>query len=131
MTYKKKAGVKISEHFNSGEFDCPCDNCSTTLIDHELIIRLEKLRVALGTSLHVNSGYRCTDYQMVLKQKGYDAALVSQHTQGKAADIQTGVHTGKELEEAARKVGFTSVGVGKHFVHLDIREGNHSWKYTY
>lgn len=129
-TYKKGVKVQLSPHFASTEFDCPCNNCKETLIDDHLVSRLELARNDLATSVHVNSAYRCSDYQLVLKHRGYEAAKNSQHVLGKAADIQTGVHTGPELEEAARKAGFTSVGVGKNWVHVDTREGHHAWKYS-
>jgi uncharacterized protein YcbK (DUF882 family) len=130
--YAKLDVEPVGLHFKSYEFDCPCDNCGKTLIDQDLVIKLDKMRGLLGCSLKITSGYRCQHYQDVLKAKGYETAkTVSQHTLGKAADVTTGVHTGQELADVARAAGFKAIGTGKHFVHVDTRPGPHKWSYGY
>lgn len=133
-TYPKKAGVKLSEHFSSSEFDCPCGHCDSTLIDETLIDRLEKTRGTLGTPLRINSGYRCARYQEELRLRGYETATgVSQHELGRAADIMSakdGVG-GIEIESAARASGFRAVGVGHSWCHVDLRDDkDRRWEYT-
>jgi uncharacterized protein YcbK (DUF882 family) len=131
-TYPKGSNEQLCAGFKAYEFDCPCDYCKETPIDDELVLRLQELRELLGFPIKITSGYRCERYQNELKARGYETAKgISQHQLGKAADIKTGHHTGKELEAAARKVGFLAVGVGKEFIHVDLRPEHHSWAYSY
>lgn len=120
-----------SLHFRAAEFDCKCTDCKETLIDTELIDKLEAMRGILRSFLKITSGYRCSSYQEQLRLRGYETSVgPSQHQLGKAADITNGVSMGFELEEAARKAGFKSVGVGKDFIHVDLRPEVRRWKYT-
>lgn len=132
-TNKKGSDQFASAHFRSSEFDCPCLECKETLIDDELLLRLDMLREYLGFPIKVTSGYRCEHYQLKLKEEGYEtAAGVSQHTLGYAADIKTGHHNGIELEIAARRCGFKAVGVGEHWIHVDLRwDRDRRWIYSY
>ena len=128
--YKKGSNTKLSDHFNSNEVDCKCSECSETLIDSELIVRLERMRTLTGP-LSITSGYRCQAYQDALRKAGFEtAAGVSQHTLGRAADVLNGVMLGAELEHCARKVGFECVGVGRTWVHVDLRPGPKRWFYS-
>ena len=132
-TYKKQQGDWISDHFISDEFDCPCDGkCTTTLIDTDLIEKLEAVRKALGKALRINSGYRCQAYQDELRLRGYETSSgVSTHTLGKAADIMCEGVTGVSLEEVARASGFRAVGVGSNFIHVDTRnDRDRRWSYN-
>src|SRR4051812_44107418 len=99
-TFQKKSPEKLCEYFVASEFDCPCGACSRTIIDEELVAKLTKLRLSLGAT-HINSGYRCQRYQDELRLRGYETALgVSQHTLGKAADVQPYTETpGAEIEK--------------------------------
>ena len=131
IEYKKGTDTQLSTHFTSREFDCPCSDCTKTLIDKELVSHLEAVRTSLGSVLHITSGYRCSSYQAQLKLRGYETASgISQHTLGKAADVSNGVMTGMELEGYARKVGFRAVGVGNHWIHVDMRsDKDRRWAY--
>lgn len=137
-SYPKGIETQISEHFKSTEFDCHCSvpTCNITGIDSGLISLLEKLRSVSGGPIRINSGYRCAQEQAALKAKGYEtAAGVSQHQLGGAADIMfTGAHEstpGTQIEALARQAGFTSVGVGHNWCHVDIRAGYRRWEYKH
>ena len=129
--FTKKAGVQISPNFNSDEFDCPCDKCDHTLIDEDLVSKLQALRDLTGASLHINSGYRCQAHQDALTASGAETAKgVSQHTLGKAADVKVEGLSGPDLEVKARDVGFMAVGVAKTWCHLDLRiDKERTWYY--
>lgn len=77
--------MKITEHFDSKEFDCkdgtpyPPKWIETRL--RPLCEALEALRDIFGP-IHINSGYRTPAYN-----KKVGGALFSQHCQGRAADI--------------------------------------------
>lgn len=132
MIYAKGKSIQLSNHFVSKEFDCPCNDCKQTVVDITLVSHLEAMRTILGSKLRITSGYRCPEYQVQLRLRGYETAKgVSQHELGKAADITNDVAPGHELEDAARKAGFLAVGVGKNWVHVDTRLGkSRSWKYS-
>lgn len=130
IKYDKRDRKSLSLHFSSNEFNCPCSDCKETLVSDTLVERLEKMRVDLGVQLHVTSGYRCKGYQEQLRLRGYETATgISQHELGNAADISNGVLRGDELAEAAEKAGFTCIGVGKTWCHLDVRPGPKRWSY--
>jgi uncharacterized protein YcbK (DUF882 family) len=133
--YPKKAKVKISDNFNSSEFDCPCSHCDSTLIDDRLIERLQRTRGILGVPLQINSAYRCKDYQEDLRRRGYETASgISQHELGGAADVMRAGDShlsGEALEKAARKAGFKAVGVSTVWIHADVRDDKERrWEYV-
>ena len=122
-TFFKGDHTKLSPSFSAYEFDCKCDDCRATIIDLDLIDKLQKMRDSIGTKLVISSGYRCPSYQQQLRLRGYETAKgVSQHTLGKAVDVNNGVATGAELESYAREAGFKAVGVGKTWIHIDLRD---------
>lgn len=122
LNLEKGSLNKLSPNFKSFEFDCPCSKCSVTLVDEDLISNLQKLRNYLKFSIVITSGYRCSDYQKVLTDRGLPTAKgISQHELGKAADISCEGFSGIVLEDAARKCGFVSVGVGSNWIHVDLR----------
>ncbi len=133
IKYTKGSSARVGRHFKAHEFDCPCTHCEGTSIDPELVKLLDKLRDALRSPIQITSAYRCDWYQSDLKRRGYETAKgLSTHQMGQAADLLSGSLTGAELEAAARKVGFRAVGVGKKFVHVDMRsDKDRRWKYTY
>lgn len=120
--YPKGSLERISEHFAAKEFDCPCSNCARTWIDDLLPKRLDAMREQAGSAILITSGYRCEKHQDELKAKGYETASgLSTHEMGKAADIRTGKHSGAELETLARNAGIRAVGIGKTWIHIDLR----------
>lgn len=137
LQYKKQEARQISEHFNSNEFDCTCDQCKITLVSIPMVTALELLRTNLNTPIKITSGYRCANKQNQLRLMGYETSKgTSTHELGEAVDITNGIALGLELEEAAQKAGFSSIGVGKHWVHVDMRDfGNTNvkrrWSYGY
>jgi uncharacterized protein YcbK (DUF882 family) len=134
LQYKKKEGRKLSDHFISDEWDCPCDKCVFTLIDLTLVERLEQVRALLSAPIRINSGYRCASYQAELKARGYETAVgTSQHELGKAADIMADGSDvpGGTLETLSRQAGFKAVGVGHNWCHVDLRDDKERrWEYV-
>lgn len=128
----KRQGRSLSEHFNSDEFDCHCGCCTQTLIDTELVNKLEAMRTLIGKPIKINSGYRCAHRQEQLRQMGFETASgKSQHELGKAADIMCDGMTGAELDKIARSVGIKAVGVAHNWIHLDLRDDRERrWTYS-
>ena len=60
IAFKKGENKQLSKHFNSSEFECPCDTCKkeNQYIDEDLITKLEEVRVEYGSGVVINSGYR-------------------------------------------------------------------------
>lgn len=132
--YPKGSEVHVSKDFKVREMDCKCSHptCIETHIDDNLIIMLQGIRDAVGATIHITSGNRCSAHQQELKEKGLETAPGrSPHEDFIAADISTGFHTGEELELIARNVGFQCVGVGKNWIHCDLRPGPKRWIYSY
>lgn len=130
ISVKADDSIKISKHFNSNEFS---DGMSEyTLIDLDLIDILEKIREKTKCPIKITSGYRSPEKQDDLRSKGYETASgISTHQVGAAVDIYTGKHTGEELEEIARSCGVKAVGVGKSFIHIDLRSDKvRRWTYS-
>ena len=117
--FNKHIPTKISDHFNSAEFDCHCqyNDCDITYIDLDLIEDLEDLRYVLNKPIHINSGFRCTRHNRdICGKKG------SIHLVGKAADISIVNLQVKDYIELC-DLKFTGIGAYKDFVHCDIRGG--------
>ncbi len=132
LTYPKGSNDRLSTHFAVSEFACPCPQCTETKIDSDLIDKLQAFRHKAGP-LRVNSGYRCPAYQDELRARGYEtSAGPSQHTLGRAADVMRADEgsIGLDLEACARASGFSSVGVGHSWVHVDLRPGYRRWEYV-
>lgn len=132
--YTKGQKVRLSPHFSSTEFDCSCNysTCAKTLISDSLIHMLEQLRTAVGTPIHINSGYRCERHNAKIGGEPH-----SQHVLGKAADIS---RSDKALwseserlfaEEVCKNggLGLYSTPGGRYlFFHIDCRGGVVRWQ---
>lgn len=124
ITYKRGASVKLSPHFNSNEFDCKCGKCTNTLIDSDLISKLESLFTEMGADkIIVNSGYRCPSHSVAVGGTATDA-----HTRGIAADITVYVNGAPvkpiTAAAAAERVDFSGIGLMANNIHVDVRNAN-------
>jgi uncharacterized protein YcbK (DUF882 family) len=120
----KGANIRLSQNFSSGEFDCKCINpdCQETLIDTELVEKLQSLRDTLGIPLYINSAYRCLKHNAAIR-----GSRDSQHMLGKAVDISVRNRVSHStIIFRAGLAGFTGLGEYPTFVHLDVREGGNA-----
>lgn len=84
--------------------------------------KLDRLRNIMGHPLIISSGYRSPSHN-----KDVGGAPLSEHLKGTAFDIKMHNVDPHRLEENAKKVGFTGIGIyppqkptgGKNFIHLD------------
>lgn len=113
---------KLSEHFDSTEFICPC-GCGQMNINTELINKLEKLHKAMyAKAIFINSGCRCSSHSVAVG--GYSNDM---HVRGGAADIRVQkkdgtLYTSKAICREAEKLGFTGIGIiDDDSAHVDIR----------
>lgn len=125
----KKFAYNSNEHLSGGftvsEFRCKCGKKHDTIIDTELIDKLEKLRSVLGCSkIIINSGYRCSAHDKAAGGNGS-----GQHTKGTAADIKCYDKDGKIINTkyvacTAQDIGFRGIGnIDKSYtaIHVDVR----------
>lgn len=93
-----------------------------------LVYMLDALRGLMGKPLSINSGYRTAEHN-----KSVGGAPGSAHVTGEAVDIGTRGWTEREridLVLYARKLGFTGVGIGSSFIHIDMKARVASWHYV-
>lgn len=115
-SYKKGANVKLSNNFSSTEFDCNCNNCTTTLIDLDLVALLQKLRDKAQKTIKLNCGYRCPAHN-----KAVGGASNSQHLYGIAADIVIKDLSPNQVADIAEPM-FNGLGRYDTFTHVDNRD---------
>ena len=113
--------MKLSEHFDSSEFECHhCGTLPEKGVSPEFIEKLEALRAELGgRPVIITSGYRCEEHN-----RAVGGAPRSYHTYSDpliCADIKVPGRSVDEIAAAARKVGFTGIGLYRYHVHVDLR----------
>lgn len=106
---------KDIEFFRPYEFDSPDSPGSGQKMDLSFVQKLDQLRKKLGFPLVVQSGFRTPEHNAQVG--GVDC---SAHEAGKAADLRAlSSGTRFAILSAALNMGFTRIGIGKTFVHLD------------
>jgi uncharacterized protein YcbK (DUF882 family) len=104
------------EHFVPGEFSCHC--CGVEKLDANFLHRLDEAREIAGVSFKITSGYRCPIHNAQVGSKP-----TSSHPKGCAADISTiGSRHRFMVLSALIQAGFTRLGIGKDFIHVDSDE---------
>ena len=121
--YTKGKAIKLSENFNSTEFDCKCGAaCSSTLIDEALVVFLQQIRNYFKKPIIITSGYRCAAHN-----KEVGGATNSYHTKGQAADIVVNGVSPQEVAKYAESIGIKGIGLYDTFVHIDTRTNKSFW----
>lgn len=118
--YTKGDRTKLSANFMAKEFDCKCSKCSETLIDLDHVAKLQKLREDLGSSITINSAYRCEDHNTKI-----GGAKNSQHKFGTATDIVVKGMSPDEVADACEH--FDGLGRYDTFTHVDSRGSKSRW----
>ncbi len=107
--------------FKPEDFRCLCGRpeCDAPAAAMPLLMKLDGLRLELGEPIYISSGSRCR-----FRNEAVGGAPDSMHLRGLAADIPcpNGDYAYR-LVKLGIKHGFTGIGIGKHFVHLDARPG--------
>lgn len=129
LVYDKGAGVKLSQNFNSNEFDDDLEDETNhfTLISPFLIVAMQQIRETIGQAVHITSGFRSER-----KNTSIGGAKQSYHTKGMAADF-TVLSSSFELEEFFNLIidptfeRFKFIkGIGLYlargFIHVDVRD---------
>lgn len=114
-------------HFTPRELACRCGGrfCKGEYFHHETFLdRLEALRELSGEALLLNSARRCKKHNAAV-----GGATRSQHTLAMAADISLTGLSATKLARDALRAGFTALGFGRSFLHVDIREERTAFHY--
>lgn len=99
------------------EFACRC-GCGADHVTDELLGMLNNARGLAGIPFVVSSGVRCPAHN-----ETSGGAVDSAHLTGHAADIT--VRSGSQrwlVVRACISAGFTRIGIGQTFVHVDCDE---------
>lgn len=120
--YQKGVKFKLSDNFDSTEFDCHCNNddCDFTYIDDALIKYLQEKRSYLNLPIDITSGFRCSKHN-----KNVGGKKGSYHLTGKAADITVAEMTIPQI----LNIFSDAHGLGAYhtFVHVDLRGYRARW----
>ena len=149
-TFTEKSDIFITEHFKWSEFAC---HDGTPVPDFlrpnvtMLCTNLEVIREAIQMPIMILSGYRTKEYNRILHLKDPQVSLVSQHLQGKAADISLGIVNVKGtlfkcpfdpvdlanlIESLIERELISEGGLGiySNFIHYDIRSNKARWDFS-
>ena len=87
--------------------------------------RLQELRNRFGKPMVITSGYRSPLHSIEVRKREPGT-----HAQGIACDIAIKGQDRYRFIKIAFELGFTGIGVDKHFIHLDIRKSSFAvWSY--
>ena len=105
-------------YFDISEFDC--SETGENEMNADTLQALDELRGVCGFAFVVTSGYRSPLHSIeAAKPKP------GMHTLGVAADIAVADSRNRyTLVAQAIRHGFSGIGIGKDFVHLDFRNDN-------
>jgi len=111
-------------HFKIREFRCRCgcnDNVRNGPEKHMnpgFLLKLDKARELADVPFSLTSAYRCPIYN-----KTIGAEPTSSHVKGCAVDIKvTNSNKAFKILKSLLDVGFTRVGIGPGFIHVDDDE---------
>lgn len=116
-------------HFKPWELACNCPRKAPHFCQGEyfhdpaFLDGLMGLRVRVARPLRINSGHRCA------KRNVYAGGATNSQHLTIAADISLDGHDRWALRAAAEAEGFTGVGLGLGFLHVDRRASRAVWDY--
>ena len=103
------------KHFEEHDFDSPDLEGSGSLMDCEFLEKLDQAREIADIPFVINSGFRT-----VRHNKKVGGKSESSHLKGLAVDIScTDSRSRYYIITALLEAGFTRIGVGKSFIHVD------------
>ena len=114
--YKVEPSVreKLSDNFYRDGFACP--HCGVADIDPRLVLKLQELRLAIGRSLVITSGYRCQEHNDKIPHSSKN----SSHIRGLAVDIACANSPDRFALVALCMRAFRRVGIYSGWLHVDV-----------
>jgi len=117
----------MTEHFPDYELECNC-GCGLMNMQETTMQKVERARVIAGIPFGVNSASRC-----LIRNEAEGGTDESSHLDGWALDIAvTSSRARFIILKALMTVGFTRIGIGKNFIHVDddpTKAPDVSWVY--
>lgn len=111
------------KHFKPTDFRCRCDiMCDhQNIISEDLVTKLELLREAIGLPVKINSGSRCKRYnEGVVHGSPNSPHVPNGNGTTHAVDIHVpDNHYLYQLLNHSFLLGFSGIGIGKGWVHLE------------
>jgi len=121
------------KYFRLEEFDSPDEPGSGKNMEPSVIEALDNARDQCRFPFVITSGFRTINYNRDLIRRGYPASTKSSHLLGLAADIAvTSSRRRFLMVEALLDAGFTRIGIGDDFIHVDLdknKSQNVIWTY--
>lgn len=115
-------------YFDLSEFDSPDEPGSGENMKASTLDLLNKTRHKAGFPFHISSGVRSEAHN-----ERVGGVSGSSHTKGWAVDVRCSNSSDRfKIIKCALEAGFTRIGVGKSFVHLDNdpdKPSNVIWTY--
>ena len=116
------------EHFSEDEFKCPC--CGMCNVSIHFLCTLVEAREIAGMPFVITSGCRCKKHNEEIGGAEKSAHLCSKHIPCTACDIYTNTDRKRFIiVRALQEAGFTHIGIGKDFVHVDNDRRKAMWLY--
>ncbi|MHB0929316.1 MAG: D-Ala-D-Ala carboxypeptidase family metallohydrolase [Candidatus Nanopelagicales bacterium] len=124
--------TQVWKHFDlddpTDKIACPC--CGILHADERFyrhMALLDRMREELGFPIIIKSGQRCEAHNETV-----GGVKRSQHVLSFATDIRPGDHSRtklKKMYKKAKELGFTGIGLGNTFLHVDLRDTPAEWRY--
>ena len=107
-------------NFRKEEFDCK--HTGLNHMQHDFMVKLQRLRNAYGKPIHISSGYRDATHPVEARKN-----TTGTHAMGIACDIAIRGTDAHELLTLAMAMKFSGIGVKQHgdgtrFIHLDTAD---------
>lgn len=118
-TLSKAFKGQLTKNFSADEFKCSCSDCSSFVIDHDHVNKLQALRDSVG-AIHITSAYRCPSHNAAV-----GGVPNSRHLKGDATDIYSATLSSYSL--AGKCKHFDGLGRYNTFVHVDSRGYRARW----
>lgn len=107
--------MKTAKYFKDAEFKRCVPPCTIEDMEEDTLYLLDRTRELAGIPLVLNCAYRSVAYDKAKGRSGNSA-----HTKGRGVDIRCNTSQNRmKIVKAALEAGFTRIGIGRTFVHLD------------
>lgn len=114
--FNRSEGYIVYKYFQIEEFASPDEPGSGTMMDADLLEKLDLARDICGFPLIINSGYRSVEHN-----KKVGGVKNSSHLLGLAVDIHcTDSRKRFILLDALMVSGFTRIGLAGSYIHADV-----------
>ena len=117
-----------SEHFTADEFSCRC--CGLSNMSQEFIDKLDIARSFSKTPYIITSGSRCRLHNTDIGGHPESMHLATIVHESEACDISANTARKRHaILYGLFKAGFSHIGIGKDFIHVDISKRKGVWGY--